>query len=672
MEKKKLLPHQQEAVDAVINQFKTADRTHIVMACGTGKTFTALNIVETLNPKCVIVFLPSLALINQFMKEWLSDTSMGLIQTLTVCSDDTVAKGIETDAVICEKINFPVTIDPGRIERFVKKPFVATKLIFCTYHSSHLLAEGAIGHEFDLAIFDEAHKTAGIDKKFSCALHDNFIKIKKRLFMTATPRHAHAVFKDEEGKPVVVYSMDDESIYGPRCYTLGFRDAINKGLICDYKIIISVADEVCDEDAYKDNIYAGTIALKKAIASSGTKRVITYHGSIQKAKDFCDYAKTKIKGFTIGHINGDMSVGSRNKVMTQFKESPKSIICNARCLTEGVDVPAVDMVAFLNPRSSTIDIVQAIGRALRKYPGKDRGYVFLPIFLNNSIQDASSAIQGSEFSHIWDVLNILSEQDTDLNDVIKKIGRRRGSKWSDDEQKLNDHVTIDDRLDINFLESIRARILDRLCGTWDINYKHLCEYKKIHGEVRVIAKGEHKSLGLWVKKQRALHAQGQLDADRKAALDSLGFIWSVNKSSWDENFRKLKEIVAERGGFNINKSDSVYDWYTEQNRYFNNGTLKEERKKLLQQINFPFWKPKETLDWFERGYPLLLKYLKEKGIESCPQHAPISTKKNRSLRTFVEGARLKFRQNKLTKQQLKLLDKIHFPFEPITFTQDKT
>ncbi len=390
------MPHQKEAIAAVIKEFKTADRTHMVMACGSGKTATALWIAEAMKPKNIIIFVPSLALINQFMKEWLALTAWDNIKTLAVCSDNTVTDGVEPESLLCEEIDFPVSNDTDAIRAFLSGKGI--KIVFCTYHSASLVGEACKKTrkldrlEFDLAIFDEAHKTAGYNKfEFGFALNDDALYIKKRLFMTATPRHG-SQRKDKNGDPILLYSMDNEEIYGRRCYTLGFRDAINLGLICDYKVIISVADHKAEHKFKKDYIMQEkAISLKKAINESGAKKIITFHSTINDANYFAKFLKDHKIHDNVYHINAQSKMEERIKAMTKFRSDEYAIMTNARCLTEGVDVPSVDMVAFMSPKTSKIDIVQAIGRALRNSPGKKKGYIFLPLLIDEQhVNDSSN------------------------------------------------------------------------------------------------------------------------------------------------------------------------------------------------------------------------------------------------------------------------------------------
>ncbi len=233
--------HQIEAVEAILTALQNHDRAHLVMACGTGKTRVALWAAEALSPKRVVVFVPSLALISQFIKEWRSVTVWQEIAYLAICSDETVRHAMDDHLVLDPTAcDFPVTTDPVVVRRFLEKPSTGVQLVFCTYHSSVVLAEGMQGCEpFDVGIFDEAHKTVG-NQTFGLALEDAQLPIKKRCLMTATPKHYDVQNTSTTGESRLVYSMDNEALYGPRAYTLSFRKAIDLGLISDYKIIISV------------------------------------------------------------------------------------------------------------------------------------------------------------------------------------------------------------------------------------------------------------------------------------------------------------------------------------------------------------------------------------------------------------------------------------------------
>ncbi len=273
--------------------------------------------------------------------------------------------------------------------------------MFCTYQSAEVLAAGMPARfKFDLGIFDEAHKTAGsVGKKNSFALSDENMKIKKRVFMTATTRHYHPKSKDAQGDHKLVYSMDNPKVYGPIVHDLTFAAAAKKDIICNYKVLISVAetdevrealrkraDVLIDGDPVKVRQVANQVTIQQAVKEHDVSKIISFHNTITAAKSFTsdlpEGIGTRLADFECFHVNGTIPTGTREGLMSEFRDSVKGIVSNASCLTEGVDVPVVDMVAFMAPKRSRIDIVQAVGRAMRKAPGKKRGYVLLPLYLH--------------------------------------------------------------------------------------------------------------------------------------------------------------------------------------------------------------------------------------------------------------------------------------------------
>ena len=317
---RKPFPHQMEAIEATLKTFKKHDRCHIVMACGTGKTFTAFNITKQLKPENVTIFVPSLALINQFLKSW-AQCIKDPHKILVICSDKHVLDSDDDEAFLTTKLNYPVTSEPGEIRTFIKSKIPHFKIIFCTYQSANLLGQALNGDKLlDFAIYDEAHKTAGYEKTtFSYALHDENIYFKRRLFMTATPRHGKPKIK-VTGEEATLFSMDDKSIYGPRAYTLPFREAINRGLICNYKIIIScIAKDTSHKFNQEYEFQEKTESLKEAIRKSGAKKIITFHSSIAHAKNFTNFLKKHKVHENQLHVNADLGMSIRHDVMSKFK-----------------------------------------------------------------------------------------------------------------------------------------------------------------------------------------------------------------------------------------------------------------------------------------------------------------------------------------------------------------
>ena len=249
-------------------------------------------------------------------------------------------------------------------------------------------------------------------RNFGFALEDRNLQIAKRVFLTATPRHYDVRKKDKEGDKALVYSMDQPATYGPIVHTLSFAEAARRGIICNYKIIISVVtsemvnadllsrgEVIVEGDVVRARTVANQIAIQKACEAHDLKKIFSFHRNVASARDFTGDTASSIKAhlpdYSAYHVNGEMRTARREKEMQAFREAERAIMSNARCLTEGVDVPAVDVVAFLSPRKSKVDIVQAAGRAMRKADGKETGYVLLPLFLetqeNETIEEALEA-----------------------------------------------------------------------------------------------------------------------------------------------------------------------------------------------------------------------------------------------------------------------------------------
>jgi len=233
--------HQAEALNALVSALKTQPRVSAIMACGTGKTLVALWVAERLEAKRILVLLPSLALLRQTLHEWVRETNLPPWPWLCVCSDETVKEGIDALATQQSDLDFRVSTDAADVRSFLDAPFAGVKVIFSTYQSASEVGKAIQpGEAFDFAVFDEAHKTAGREgRNFAFALDDKNLPIRKRLFLTATPRHYNPLAKNKDGGAQLVFSMDKPEIYGPIVYRLPFSEAAKRGIISDYKVIIS-------------------------------------------------------------------------------------------------------------------------------------------------------------------------------------------------------------------------------------------------------------------------------------------------------------------------------------------------------------------------------------------------------------------------------------------------
>ena len=662
-------PYQQEVVEQVLNIFKQHARTHIVMACGTGKTRVALWVAEQLGAKNIVVFVPSLALVNQFMQEWLKVTIWPRASCLAVCSDETVTRGIDSIIVDPEECDFPVTTNPEEIHQFLKNTTDDVRLVFCTYHSSAVLAQGMQGcPSFDYGVFDEAHKTAG-NNHFGLALDNQALPIQKRLFMTATPKHCNINKKNQEGEARLAYSMDSEALYGPRAYTLSFRKAINLGIITDYKIMISVVSAQHGL-TIESELDGKIVALRKAaLKDPNIAKVITFHKTIEEAYAF----STRIRGnqdalldFSSLHVSSLMPSHSRKNTMRTFQESGKSIISNARCLTEGIDVPAIDMVAFLNAKKSKIDIVQAIGRAMRKAPGKAYGYVFLPLFVDqNKGESIESAIFRADYGSIWEVVQALSEQDEDLQATIEMLKQEKGKTGTlaPGLERYLDIITQDDvniYLQEQLKRAISITIVDKIASNWYEMYGKLILFKECHHHSNVTKFYQDKSFAFWVHRQRVFYRNKVLSQDKIKLLETIGFEWSPCDAYWNRRYEELKVFKSTHNHCNVSRSceNKLFaQWVVNQRMLYKNNRLSANKIKLLNTIGFE-WNPYEA-DW-NCHYEAL------KVFKTTNNHCnvPAGYQEDKRLGSWVQMQRQAYKNNTLSANKIKLLNTIGFEWNP--------
>ena len=635
--RKQPLPHQSEALDAILPVLAEQPRATTVMACGTGKTLVALWAAERMRCKSIMVLLPSLSLVRQTLHEWLRETGWPELTFLCVCSDPSVSKGADSVIVQQSDLDFSVTTDAEEIRQFLAADFAGVRLIFSTYQSAHLVGEAMAGHApFDLAVFDEAHKTTGREgAKFGFALSDANLPIRKRLFMTATPRHYNINKRDKEGDAMLLYSMDAADIYGPVAHTLSFAEAAKRGIICDYKVIISVVtsemvgrelirqgEVLVDGDAVKAQQVASQIAIGQAAGKYGVSRIFSFHASVASARSFTSDGSEGIGAhlpeFGAFHVNGAMPTAAREHVMKAFAAADRAVMSNARCLTEGVDVPAVDMVAFMSPRKSKVDIVQATGRAMRKSPNKAFGYVLIPLFLETEKDETiEEALGRTGLEDIWNVLQAMQEQDEELVDIIRQMREDKGRTGGFDDSRLREKIeTLGPALSLETLQSsISAACVDRLGVTWDERYGELKAYREEFGNCNVHQKkSEHRDLGLWVTVQRRNYSGDKLSRNRLDKLNEIGFLWNALESRWEEMFGALTDYKNVHGDCNVPSSwpenPHLANWIGTQRQNMKSGLLSDERFKRLDALGF-IWDTLEAT--WEEMFEALVEYKDKHG-----------------------------------------------------------
>ncbi|MBC8305545.1 MAG: DEAD/DEAH box helicase family protein [Pelagibacterales bacterium] len=477
-------PHQVKAIQKSLNHFKKNDRGKIIMPCGTGKSLAAFWITKRMNAKKIIVAVPSLALLQQTLKVWTREFLIHNIKPdwLCVCSDESVKEDQDDFVSYTYDLGIEVTTDKRQIKKFLKTKSKNIKVIFTTYQSGKVTAQGSKGFTYDLGIMDEAHKTVGHGKKpMAHLIHQKNIKVKNRLFMTATER----LFRGDEEEYL---SMDDPRDYGKIIYQLSFKEAINSKppIISDYKVITFGISEPEIEEVYKSNKYiqvkkeikditarefATAIALRKAIKKLKISNAISFHRSIRRAENFRKQQELITKVYSdyqpikTFHVSGAMPTNQRSSQMRLFAES-KGLMTNARCLTEGVDLPAIDCVCFTDPKRSRVDIVQAAGRALRLSKGKKFGYILIPIFVSKN-QDPNDAAEDSGFEEVISTVGALSTQDTRIADYLRGVAEGeipRGGNPVDGITKINVLTKVDSDV---FEKSIQLKVWEKVAlGNW--------------------------------------------------------------------------------------------------------------------------------------------------------------------------------------------------------------
>lgn len=491
VDKKVIRPHQSDAVEATHKHFKTERRGKLIMACGTGKTFTSLKIAEreTDNKGLVLFLVPSIALLSQTLHEWYDQASEP-INSICICSDAEVSKAksrnndIGIDSVVDLALPASTKVEDivSQFENIRRYSKGGMTVVFSTYQSidviaeaqRELLKEDATYGTFDIIVCDEAHRTTGVtlatdsdESSFVKVHNETFIKAKRRLYMTATPKLYSGELKskaDEAGAELC--SMDDAKLYGDEIYRIGFGEAVKKGLLSDYKVLILTIGEndvpasilkMISNDGQGINStdtskLIGCInALSKQILGDAGVLTNSDPEPMRKAVAFCETIKTsekitnafnatqtmyseditaeqreKMVNINARHIDGTMGASERCELMQWLKSNDTEsnecrLLTNVRCLSEGVDVPSLDAIIFLSPKNSQIEVVQSVGRVMRVSEGKKYGYIIIPVIVPSTV-DATKALDKNEsFKVVWSVLNALRAHDDRFNATINKI-----------------------------------------------------------------------------------------------------------------------------------------------------------------------------------------------------------------------------------------------------------
>lgn len=677
-----------KCIDALV--FNEEERGNIVMACGSGKTITSYWIDKEMKNKLTVVLVPSLYLLSQFFTVWINQSTAENINIKYLL--------IGSDADVNIKNNLLTTESP-KILDFILSNKQEKIVIISTYQSSDKLIT-AIDKQYhiDFCIFDEAHKTIGSnDHKFSQMILDNEIKINKRLFMTATP-------KIYIGPKNNIYSMDNEELYGEKLYSYNTSSAINDRLLSDYQVhsVIATNGEI-DKYIQKhklvkyknkfeniDSSYLSTIILLLKKINDGTSNhLVTYHKDIENAKRFRKYLlklNDQIYGtdIYIASLSGQEKMNVRKKKIDTFCKSQKAILCNVKILNEGVDIPCIDSICFVDNKNSTINVVQSIGRGLRLHPNKKITSIYVPTIIDPNNEE------NNEYGSLLKILKSMKTTDDDIVDyfVIKSNNKKNIMRQICKYEYLS-VVNESKEIDLDeWVTNINSKIIKFVCN-WYYMFNCLEEYILTNGKLPTIKTDE--KLAMWLHKQVNYHKRrihGMKDAHRYELFSNLMLnnkqLFESLDEKWEKKYADISEFIKNNKKLpslssKIKKENRLRKWlsHQQQNYKHNEHSMadKEKRKKIKKLIRDNkklFENPEEK---WEKNFKKLEKFVHKH------QRLPSSNKDNEkesNLKKWYSGQVTKYRnyskEKKATCEQYKRFDELingpNTPIKPIKYFWD--
>ncbi|MGW0883261.1 Helicase associated domain protein [Streptomyces sp. NPDC002671] len=696
-----LFPHQSEAADAACKVLSATSRATGVLPCGTGKTRVGAEVahrVAAAGQGQRLVVVPTLELVHQTMREWadhLGRPALGRI--VAVCSDKEIL-GARRCGQEAQAADTAVTVDAGHLAQLASMPGPVT--IASTYASLGVLTEAQALHGLaapDVAVIDEAHRTAGAAGKSWAAIHyDDVLAVRRRLYLTATPR---VVTGDHDE----VISMADERLYGPVAYRLSFATAIQLGLLADYRLVVPVVTGkqvralLGTADAYlkvgKAGVAASMLATQLAVLRAahehGIRRMITFHRSVQDAKWFSvllphAYAllapHERPTSLWADFVHGNQNPHERRRALGRLAGDDEglTVISNARVLSEGVDVPAVDAVCFLNARG-TIDTIQATGRALRR---GDRSRpktasIIVPVVLDAG-QDPETALSSSVFGPVWQTVRALASHDEELSLELETtrrtlaepdVGRRPADMLPD--WLSFSGIPVPER----FAQAVSVRTVRMTTSSWSENLRAAELYLAKYGNL-LVPQGHITStglkLGIWISDLRRRYREDALTQSQIQQMEALGMVWSYAEHRFQLLIHQLRAYKKKHGHLHIHKD---YVAQHDDGTTFNLGTIAARLRvahgrgevdaakvKALDAEGF-VWD--NTPDWWGQFIADLTHFRHKYGHLDVRQEYTVQ---DRNLGTQV--VRVRYESEKLTKDQRRELDNLGFAWDLQRFRFD--
>jgi superfamily II DNA or RNA helicase len=632
---------QQQAVSKCALALQHGGRAQLIMPCGTGKTLMGYWAAEHLSANRVIYAAPALSLVRRTLTTW-ANQRVNMPPWLVVCSDDTVGHGITADrptggtAEHLYELSVPVTTDPHRIATFLDTH--DTYWLFATYHSTPVIAEALArlsNPRFDLAICDEAHRLVGASMlTFGSALDDSRVPCNRRLFLTATPKtYRRTRGKRARSAGISSKDMTDQGLYGSVAHRLGLAEAIDNGWLSDYQILVLVASDTETAGQLAPSVrligsrgqhighrtVAVATATIKAIQATGARRLVSFHGSNLKARNFHDALvelwpnrpNSDDAHLIVRNVHGGLSAARREEILHGFEElgeANRMIVTNARCLGEGVDVPTLDAIIFADPKNSYVEIVQAIGRAIRRSNNKGIATVVVPVVIpEGAHQNPTDAVSASAFRFVWQVLSAIRSHDTRLGDDIDayareyaKTGAVRGLP-----NRLSLLNACNMPLDATaFLKAFSTRLYESVAVADMYGLAKAEKYAEQFGSLQSITKHtviDDFELGWWIVRQRVAFRSKTISPDVQQRLDELGVVWDAHEHRWHAMYQRFCKWIAEdpkRTGADIPTrlivdGKNVSAWLRVQRSLYRENVLPPDKARLLEAIGVE-WSPHDA------------------------------------------------------------------------------
>ncbi|WP_309030229.1 DEAD/DEAH box helicase [Streptomyces alfalfae] len=626
---KQLRAHQREAYNAAVRALDRRPRATIVSATGTGKTITAIRIAEHFaGPGHILVVVPSLNLISQTAWHWCSDSRIS--DMLGVGTLKPTPVNVSGDRLLS-------TTDPARIAQTLDR-FAGPGVVFATYQSLKAITRAHRHHRlppWSIVIIDEAHRSSGsTTKQWAAIHHDTEIPAERRLYMTATPRlwkkpaRANKRRSTEPGEPPEpLASMDDASIYGPVVYTLGLADAIDRGILADYRIVAPVITDddlrkllnTDDISSYPDGLRLAAlqVCLLQAMKTHRIRRVISFHSRVAYARQFSDTLPrtvqeaadtTRIRRLWAYALHSRQPPRLRAQMLADFEAIPLlrrnsgpadavdgAVLSNVRVLGEGVDVPDADAVLFADPKRSASDIIQALGRALRQPPGAGKiAVLIIPVYIGPH-QSTDKAMKSSEYAILWEVLNGLRTHDS-------RYWRRLGGGPSDYPGAPARPLPPERVGEVAAVTQLRTHQVDT--GLWHTGWEAAIRFFERRGHLDIPSDYTDPTgypLGHWLGQQRSLYALGSLEPDRALALTSLNVSWPHPEGSFEARLEQTISFATFHGTLAVTHAPEPDDrplvrWLDRQRRLATDNKLHDDRVGALNAID-PWWNPPWGVTW---------------------------------------------------------------------------